>query len=192
MSCGKCIRELDSRLAGRWAMQAHGAGPRAHSIVYACKTCRGCSIRAEHVEPLLYQLISARLARPDAVDLLKAEQHDAAEAEALRLERMTLLARLDEVADERADGLIDGRGYRRATERIQAKLDDIERRQQDGERLRVFDGIPLGKPEVTDAVEKLSADRFRAVLDVLCVITVLPVGKGGKAFKPERVQIDWR
>ncbi|EIT90884.1 recombinase family protein [Mycobacteroides abscessus] len=192
MSCGKCVRELDSRLSGRWAMQAHGAGPRAHSIVYACKTCRGCSIRAEHVEPLLYQLISARLARPDAVDLLKAEQHDAAEAEALRLERMTLLARLDEVADERADGLIDGRGYRRATERIQAKLDDIERRQQDGERLRVFDGIPLGKPEVTDAVEKLSADRFRAVLDVLCTITVLPVGKGGKAFKPERVQVDWR
>ncbi len=192
MLCGKCVRELGSRLSGRWAMQSGGTGPRAHSIVYACNICRGCSIRAEHVEPMLYQLVSGRLARPDAVDLLKAEQHDAAEAEALRSERMTLLARLDEIADDRADGHLDGPQARRASERIRAKLDDIERRQQDGERVRVFDGIPLGKPEVASAVDKLSADRFRAVLDVLCVITVLPVGKGGKAFKPERVQVDWR
>lgn len=190
MLCGRCARELNSRLSGKWAMQAH-SGPRAHSIVYACKTCRGCSIHAEHVEPMLYQLVSGRLARPDAVDLLKSEQHDAAEAEAQRTERMTLLARLDEIADERADGVLTGKQAQRATERIQAKLDDIERRQQDGERVRVFDGIPLGKPEVAAAIEGLSADRFRAVLDVLCVVTVLPVGKGGKAFKPERVRVDW-
>ena len=41
---------------------------------------------------------------------------------------------------------------KRATERIRDKLAAIERRQQDQERLRVFDGIPLGKPETLAAV----------------------------------------
>ena len=35
----------------------------------------------------------------------------------------------------------------------------IERRQQDQERLRVFDGIPLGRPESDDAVKRLSPAR---------------------------------
>lgn len=191
LRCGKCASELDSRLSGQWSIQKHN-GPRARSILYGCKVCRGCSVRAEHVEPMLYQLVSGRLARPDAVDLLKSEQHDAAEAEALRVERMTLLARLDEIADERADGLLTGQQAQRATERIQGKLDDIEGRQNDAERLRVFDGIPLGTPEVAAAVDELSPDRFRAVLDVLCKVTVLPVGKGGKGFKAERIGVHWR
>ena len=158
LRCGK--PGCGGYLSGMWAMQPTGGKPGrpkvgekprpseqvAHSITYSCKQCRGVSIRAEHVEPLLYQLVSGRLAMPDAVDLLKAELHDTAEAEALRGERATLLARLDEIADERADGLLTGKQARRATERITEKLAGIEARQQDQDRLRVFDGLPLGTP----------------------------------------------
>lgn len=129
---------------------------------------------------------------PDAADLLKSEQHDRAEVETLRTEANTLLTRLDEIADERADGMLTGPQARRATERIQAKLDEIERRQRDQERLRVFDGIPLGTPEATEAIHNLSPDRFRAVLDVLAEFVVAPVGKGVPVFNPERVQVNWR
>ena len=115
----------------------------------------------------MYQIVSGRLAKPDAVDLLKAELHDAAEAEALRTEENTLRSRLNEIADERADGLLTGAQAKRATERINDKLAAIERRQQDQERLRVFDGIPLGTPKVAAAVQRLSPDRFRAVIDLL-------------------------
>lgn len=187
LQCGKC----GDHLSGQWAMQATG-GPKAHSIVHGCRGCRGVSIRAEHVEPLIYRVVSGRLAMPDAVDLLKAELHDTAKTEALRLEAETLLARLDEIADERADGLLTGKQAQRATERINGKLAKIERRQQDQEKLRVFDGIPLGKPEAADAVARLSPDRFRAVLDVLMTVTVMPVGKGGHVFNPERVRVVWR
>ena len=187
LQCGKC----GDHLSGQWAMQATG-GPKAHSIVHGCKGCRGVSIRAEHVEPLIYRVVSGRLAMPDAVDLLKAELHDTAKTEALRLEAETPLARLDEIADERADGLLIGKQAQRATERINGKLAKIERRQQDQEKLRVFDGIPLGKPEAADAVARLSPDRFRAVLDVLMTVTVMPVGKGGHVFNPERVRVVWR
>ena len=48
------------------------------------------------------------------------------------------------------------------------------------------------RPEVADAVARLSPDRFRAVLDVLGTVTVVPVGKGGHVFNPERVQPKWR
>lgn len=167
-------------------------GKVAHSITYVCKTCRGCSIRADYVEPLLYRIVSGRLTMPDAVDLLKSEMHDEAEAEALRGEANTLLTRLDEIADERADGLLTGPQARRATERIQARLDEIEQRQQDQERLRVFDGIPLGTPQAANAIRNLSPDRFRAALAVLAEFVVAPVGKGGRIFNPERVKVNWR
>lgn len=204
LRCGK--PGCGGTLSGQWVMQRTGGasgrprngetkqhpGKVAHSITYACKKCRGCSIRAEYVEPLLYRVVSGRLTMPDAVDLLKSEQHDEAEAEALRTEANTLLTRLDEIADERADGMLTGPQARRATERIEAKLDEIERRQQDQERLRVFDGVPLGTPEAAEAIHRLSPDRFRAVLDVLAEFVVAPVGKGGRVFNPERVQVNWR
>lgn len=201
LHCGSC----DSTMSGSWVRQPTGgkpgrpkkgetkvhSGQTAHAIAYACKQCRGVSIRAENVENLLYKVIGGRLAMPDAVDLLKAELHDTEEAEALRTEAQTLLARLDEIADERADGLLTGAQAKRATERVQIKLAEVERRGQSQERLRVFDGLPLGKPEVVDAVRRLTPDRFRAVLAVLCDVTIEPTGKGGSTFRPERVRVEW-
>ena len=74
LQCGKCGHHV----VGQWT--------REGKIAYSCRACRGVSIRAEHVEPLLYGVVSGRLAMPDAIDLLKAELHDEAEAEALRIE----------------------------------------------------------------------------------------------------------
>jgi DNA invertase Pin-like site-specific DNA recombinase len=182
LQCGK--QDCGGYLSGQWTTQK--------TIAYGCKKCRRVSIRAEHVEPLLMRVVAGRLAQPDAIDLLRAELHDAAEAEALRVETNTLLAELDNIGVERGEGLLTGKQAKIATDVINEKLAAIERRQQDQERLRVFDGLPLGRPEVADAVARLSPDRFRAVLDVLLTVTVAPVGKGGKVFNPERVQVKWR
>ena len=178
--CGKCGHYLTGHYTNTGV------------ITYACTACRGVSIRAEHVEPIVLQLVAGRLAMPDAVDLLKKEIHDCQEAEKLRLAENTLLVRLDEIAAERADGLIDGTGYAKMVDRIRGQLDGLRRRQHDVERLRLFADLPLGKPEVAAKVRRLSRDRFRAVLDVLATITVAPVGKGGRVFHPERVQVSWR
>lgn len=166
-------------------------------ITYSCKACRGVSVRAEHAEPLVYGLVAERLSRPDAVDLLKADVHDEAEAEGMRVERMALLTRLDEIADMVADGLLTGQQAKRATERVQDKVDAIDRRQQDSEKLRVFADLPLGTDEVTDALTMLTVDRFRAVADALAEFVVNPVGKGhrlknGDRFDPDRVVPVWR
>ncbi len=161
-------------------------------LIYRCKTCLSLSISAEHIEPLLLDIVGGRLAMADAVDLLKAEQHDTEQAESLRAQANSLMIRLDEIADERADGLLTGKQAHRATERINAKLAAIEHQQQDAERLRVFRDLPLGTPEAVEAVRQLSPDRLRAVVAVLLTVTVAPVGKSGRVFNPERVQVNWR
>ena len=140
LQCGKCGHHV----VGQWT--------REGKIAYSCRACRGVSIRAEHVEPLLYSVVSGRLAMPDAIDLLKAELHDEAEAEALRIETSTLMAELDNLAVERAEGLLTARQVKIGTDIINEKLAKLQLRQQDQERLRVFDGLPLGRPEVADAV----------------------------------------
>ena len=192
MMCGKCNDGV-SYLSGNRSAQ--------NALCYVCKRCRGVSVRGEQVSPLLYDLVAGRLARPDAKDLLRKEHHDAAEAKTLRAQAQVLLARLDEIADERADGLLTGTQAQRATERITAKLAAIEGRQQDQQRLRVFDGLPLATPEVGDAIRALSPARFRAVLGLLCTVTILPCGKGGHRIDPEtgrkiidhdRVRVGWR
>jgi DNA invertase Pin-like site-specific DNA recombinase len=160
-------------------------------VTYTCKSCRGVSIRAEHVEPLLYGIVSSRLARPDAVDLLKAEI-DEAGAEAIRTELNTLYSELEKIGVERGQRLLTGQQAKIATDLINEDITKLEHRQQDQERLRVFEGLPLGKPEVAAAIARLSPDRFRAVMDVLLVATVIPVGKGGHVFNRDRVVVDPR
>jgi hypothetical protein len=126
------------------------------------------------------------------VDLLKAEVHDAAQAERLRAELNGLYEELDNIGRERGEQLLTGPQAKIATEIINGKIAVLQRRERDGERLRVFAGLPLGMPEVADAVERLSPDRFRAVLSVLATFTIVPVGKGRHVFDPQRVRVDWR
>ena len=190
MCCGK--PGCDGYLGGNWQMQKDRRGPRAHTITYTCKGCRGVSIRAEHVEPLLYGLVSGRLAMPDAQDLLKAEIHDEAEAEALRTELNELYGELEKIGVERGKRLLTGEQAKIATDLINEDIAKLEARQQDQDKLLVLEGLPLGTPEVADAIKQLSPDRFRAVLDLLLTATVAPVGKGGHVFDPERVTVAWR
>lgn len=178
IDCGKCGHYLS------------GVQTATRKLTYTCKRCRGVAIRADDVEPLLYQTIGERLAKPDAVDLLKAEIHDAAEAAAIREEKATLYGELEKLAVERANRLLTGEQVKIATEIVQQQIDALDRKQQSQERLRIFDGIPLGSPKAVAAVKKLSPDRFRAVLSVLCKVTIAPVGKDSKRWRPERVVVD--
>lgn len=203
MICGKC----GSTLRGQWVMTKTGGKPGrpkagqtkeahpgtvAHKVTYNCSGCHGVSIRADDVEPLLIGLIGHRLAEPDAVDLLKADVLNVADADRLREEKATLYGRLDEMAVERAQGLMTGRQLQVASEVIQQEIAALDRKEQDQEKLRIFDGIPVGTEQAVAAVKKLTPDRFRAVLSVLCTVTIEPVGKGSHDFNPDRVTVDKR
>jgi hypothetical protein len=123
---------------------------------------------------------------------LKAEIQDQEQAEAVRGEINVLYGELDALAVERAEGLMTARQVKISSDIIAEKIAKLERRQQDQERVRVFRDLPLGTAEAVDAVRALSPDRFRAVVEVLMTVSVAPVGKGGRVFNPERVQVNWR
>jgi DNA invertase Pin-like site-specific DNA recombinase len=162
-------------------------------IKYTCTVCHGVSVRAEDIEPLLIDLVGSRLARKDAVNLLRAEIHDQAEAQRLRDEKAILYSRKNEMAVEWARGLVTGQQLHTATEIVDEDIRVIERKEQDQERLRVFDGLPLGTDDVVAAVARLvavSPDRFRAVLSLICKVTIAPVGKGSHVFNPRRVIVE--
>jgi hypothetical protein len=184
--CAKCGHHLSGMQATRKSKDGETV------VIYGCRECRGVSIRAEQVEPLIYRIVGGRLAMPDAVDLLKAEIHDQAEAEVIRLQLAALYSELDSIGRERGEGDLTGKQAKIATDIVNGKIAVVQRRQQDAERLRVFADLPLGTPKVAAAIARLSPDRFRAVLDVLATIVIAPAGKGGRVFNPERVQVSWR
>jgi DNA invertase Pin-like site-specific DNA recombinase len=182
LGCGKCGGYLSGAYVGKATKQ----------LTYICKGCHGINVRAEYVEPLLLDIVGGRLAMDDAVDLLKAEIQDQEQAEAIRAEINALYGELDALAVERAEGLMTARQVKISSDIIGEKIVKLERRQHDQERVRVFRDLPLGTPEAVDAVRQLSPDRFRAVVDVLMNATVAPVGKSGRVFDPERLQVNWR
>jgi DNA invertase Pin-like site-specific DNA recombinase len=184
LGCGKCGHHL----SGYWSTKK--------TLHYRCQQCHGVAVRSEHVEPLLMGIITGRLVKPDARDLLLAEIHDEAEAEAIRAELVELYAELQKIGIERGKRLLTGEQAKIASDLIAEDIANLEARQQDQERLRLFADIPIGTPEAAPAIEGLSADRLRAIIAVLATITVGPVGKGhranGERFDPERVHVDWR
>lgn len=203
--CGKCADEgVEAKMGGQVHIKNTGGQPgriragqtrrpkeKIRRVTYICKQCRGCGISAAQTEAHLVAAVGKRLAREDAVDLLKAEVHDSAAAERLRVEKSALYARMDEMAVERAQGLMTGAQLQTATAYVQRQIDAIEAQERDDERVRVFDGIPLGTDDAIDAVNRLSPDRFRAVLNVLATVTIAPVGRGGKVFREERIDVRW-
>ena len=196
LRCGRVTddgQRCMASMGGQWVRQAGNQdAPKAYTIAYTCKTCRGVTIRAEHVTPLLMGLLVERLSRSDAKKLLRKKVYDPVERARLDAEETLLLGRLAEIAGERARGLIDGTGYQMMRDIINADLAAVERQRQDGERKRVLEDIPLGTQGVAEKIDQLSPDRLRAVFDVLATITVKPVGKGGHTFDPRRVDVDWK
>lgn len=208
LRCGRCAAEgVDARMSGLWVMERTGGKPgrpkagqvkephpgqMSHKIAYSCRRCRRCSIRSEHVEPIINEAVVQKLSAPDAVDLLKSPAADPDQAQRITDEKSVLHGRLNEIADERADGLLTGAQAKRATDRIKEKLGALEKLQIDADRLRILDGIPLGTAEVADALADLSTDRYRAVIDLLMTVTVEPVGKCGNRFRDDRIKVEPR
>jgi len=181
LACGK--PGCDGHLAGYQTAKGDGA--------YRCITCLGVAIRTADVEPLMYGLVGWRLAREDAVDLLKSNAVDDAEDAAIRAELSLLYAEIEAIGIERGKRLLTGEQAKIATDLINADIAKLEARQRDSELAELFADIPLGRPEAVDAVKRLEPERFRRVIRALMAPVVMPVGKGSHVFNPDRVVPNW-
>jgi site-specific DNA recombinase len=156
---------------------------------YRCSGRSCVSRRAENVDSLVIEVVLGRLARPDAADLLapsrRPERAQAAE------EARSLRARLDNAADDYADGKIDARQLERITARLRPRLTDAEARARTVDDYPLLDGL-VGQERAREVWGTRTLAQQRAIVDALVTVTVLPTRQGAREFDPRSVDILWR
>jgi len=133
-------------------------------------------------------VVVARLARPDVADLLIVPDTDAAKLLAAKIDG--LRARLGKIENDYDSGMIDGRRYAVASEKVRAELTASEAsraRSAGGDRL----GLVLASQDPAAAFEAAPLGVQRGVLEALATVRLLPAERGHR-FDPETVQIVWR
>jgi DNA invertase Pin-like site-specific DNA recombinase len=147
--------------------------------------------QAGPVEDFIQKLVIARLSRADAVGLV-AVPEGGPDVGALREESAAIRANLEEMAADRALGLITRAQMLAATERANLRLSEIEAEVEHAARENVL--TPLVAAENATATwADMDLSLQRAVIKTLMTITLLSPGKGARrAFDPATVQVTWR
>ena len=147
--------------------------------------------KAAEVDEFIQKLAVARLSRADAAGLL-ADTGGGPDVVALREEGAAIRRNLEEMAADRALGLITRPQMLAATGRASIRLDEIGAELDHAARENVL--APLVAAEnAADLWETLDLSRKRAVIKTLMVITLHSPGRGARRpFDPATVTVTWR
>ena len=159
--------------------------------VYRCRE-RGAghvARAAQQVDDFVAAVVIARLAQPDAVDLLSDDERP--DVDALRTEAIALRARIAEAGDMYADGELTRPQLERIIDRAQRSLDRVEESMATATRGSALAGL-AGSRDPARVWRGLSIDRRRAVVRALLGVTLLPSGRRGNEFDPDLIRIEWR
>jgi site-specific DNA recombinase len=147
--------------------------------------------QAAPVEAFIEKTVIARLSRPDAAGLVAAPDAGV-DVGGLRAEAAAIRANLQELAADRALGLVSRVQMLAATERGNARLEEIADELAGAARESVL--APLVAAENAAAVwDGLDLARKRATIKTLMSVTLLSPGKGTRrGFDPATIQVTWR
>lgn len=157
--------------------------------LYRCTTSAHLTVSQDLADEAVTAVIRARLALPDTAGML-ARPVDDRDAEALRLERETVRARLATFEADYAAGHITGRQLAEATERATSEVERLDVALAD----MAGDGPLSALAAAPDPVEWFDAaplDAQRAILDALATVTVAASGRGQR-LGHDRVRVEWR
>ena len=173
--------------------------------LYSCAVCRhklvtwsgeryrcpnGCLTRTRPpIDDVVLRVLRARLASPDLTGLIAPQE--STEVKALTNARSALRARLAQIENDYDAGLIDGRRFAEASDKVSRDL-----KAGDAKLARLTDNssaaATLLDPDPVDAFDRSPLMIQRAVIDALCTVAVAPAPRGRKAFDLETVRIAWR
>lgn len=182
--CGVCGEPMKSATAG------NRDGSRR--TVYRCKVGgKGHPVRsAAAIESFVQEVIIGVLSRPDAAAALTATAN--VDVVGLRDEDKALRARLDDAAEQFADGAITAGQMSIITARVQERMRAIAAELATAQPSSAVQDM-LSSPEVRATWEAADIETRRAVVDALAVITIHATGRAhGKSFDPETVNITWK
>ena len=142
------------------------------------------------IDDLVRKLVIARMSRDDAADLI-ARPDNGIDVTALREESTAIRKNLDELAADRALGLIDRAQMLAATERANHRLQQIGELLAEAARENVLAEL-VAAENVATVWDAMDLSRQRAVIKNLMTITLHTLGRGFRRdFDPAMVGIDW-
>ncbi len=146
--------------------------------------------QAAPVEEFIEKIVIGRLSRPDAADLV-AVPETGPDVVALREEAAAIRRNLEEMAADRALGLITRPQLLAATGRANLRLEEIGAELEHAARENVL--APLVAAEnAAEVWEMLDLSRKRAVIKTLMTITLHSPGRGARRpFDPATVTVTW-
>jgi site-specific DNA recombinase len=171
---------------GRMRVVAQADKPRR----YDCRECHKVSRLQVPVDDFVQRVIVGRLARPDALDVFLGPDDDKARAAAAS-EVTRLQAELAEMQRLLRAGRLkplDMVAYREGWEPRMAAAEAAA-------RPSVVPGavVGLAGPDAARRWAQASIATRRAALDVLAVVTIMPMGgRRGQPFDPASVVMEWR
>ena len=147
--------------------------------------------KAAEVDEFIEKLVVGRLSRADAADLV-AVPENGPDVAGLREEAAAIRRNLEEMAADRALGLITRPQLLAATGRANIRLDEIGTELEHAARENVL--APLVAAEnAAEVWEMLDLSRKRAVIKTLMAVTLHSPGRGARRpFDPATVTITWR
>lgn len=178
--CGVCDDGTTVTIGSR------GKTDRAQPV-YRCRRTKHLARFALPIDDLVERRVIDRLSRPDAAELLvNQESPDLGE---LRAQALTLRGRIDALAAEFADDdNASPREFREASERLRARLAEVEARMTHPQRSLVLVDLVLAE-DPAEAWQRMTLDRQRAVVSELVTVTLLRGRTGRVPFDPATVRI---
>lgn len=153
---------------------------------YRCPQTSHVTRRAEPIERYVEDVMVARLSLPDAAEVFAPEEGAAGES----AEADVLRRRLEDVAEDYADGAITRRQFQVASERIKARLVDLEARIASA-LARSAAAQVVSAADVGVAWAELPVVVRRGLIRQWMRVQILPVGRGVRTFRSESVLIEW-
>jgi DNA invertase Pin-like site-specific DNA recombinase len=181
--CGLCSDRNPAAPAGMFVRYAGDP-------TYVCKRMAHLRRSVKYVDKLVEGTILARLAQPDAADLLTPVKPEV-DVAALRTEAKAIRTSLKELAADRALGLIDRDQLIAGTERGKARLDEIDTLLRTAAVDSPMQPL-INAEDIRNAWHRLGLSHQRLVVQTLVTVRILPTGRGSRIFDPSRIEIIWK
>ncbi|QZH68315.1 recombinase family protein [Mycolicibacterium farcinogenes] len=156
--------------------------------IYRCRAAHVLRDQAS-VDDLVTQLILARLALPDAADLLaEPERADKARAAAARVQE--LQDRLNDAAGAYASGALTLAQLTTINTALLPQIEEAQGIAATPDRAKVLRDL-VTAPDPATVWEAMAPEQRRAVVDLLLVVRIMPTASGPK-FNPDAVHVTWK
>jgi site-specific DNA recombinase len=157
--------------------------------VYVCRANKCISRKAEPVDEYVEAVVVARLSRPDAAELLIADDRD--NMRELQGRAAGIRERLDDLATGLEEGVLTLQAVRKSSERLRAELATVEAEMAAAVHADAL-GPLVAAQDVAEVWAGLDVAQRRQVIDALMTVTLLKPETGRRDFDPESVRIEWK